>query len=515
VPEGEAESSLLFATHSPRPPTVPDGSAFLEDLHLGHIIDAVLAGRAQYDLRGSFLAPLGDEDAVAYRHEVFRDLEEPGLRRGVESFAASMRSVRSALEQAGKLHYRRQRQAWSLDAAVLYTDAVLALARTLEAGPRSRALTGFSARLADYAGSAGFAALREEGRSVREGLGRVRYLLQIKGPTVTVRAYAGEEDYNARVRDTFARFEQPEDAEHVEQRSSSVDMDHVEAQVLDMVAGLFPDEFANLDAFTATYERFIAPLLAQFDRDAQFYLAWLEHTEALARDGLPFCYPDVGRESKEVHVQDAFDLALAHGARGADPPRAIVLNPIDLDDGERIMVVAGPNQGGKTTYARAFGQLHFLGALGLTVPARRAQLFLPDAVYTHFERGESHTDTVGKLHEELLDVRATLAAATGDSVIVLNEIFTSTSLEDAVYLGSRVIERIDALGALCVCVTFVEELADASEATVSISTRADPDDPTARTFEFVRRRPDGLAHAVALARRHRLDYETLRGRLTR
>jgi hypothetical protein len=512
---GEAEACILFGPVSPHSRTVPEGSVFLEDLHLRQIIDAVLAGREQYRLREFFLAPLGDEDAIAYRHEVLKDLARPGLRKPVQDFAAAMHSVRSALEQAGKLHYPRQRQAWVLDAALLYADAVAGLAEPMASGPASRALKRFGARLSEYAGSETFTRLRDQGRSAREGLERIRYLLRIKGPTVSVRALGGEEDYNAKVRDTFARFEQPEGAKALEELRSHAEMDHVEAKILDLVAALHPERFGALEAFAEAHQGFVDPLVAGFDREIQFYLAWLEHTEALARDGLPFCFPKVGRASKEVHVREAFDLALAQASHAADPPRKVVLNPIDLDEGERIIVVAGPNQGGKTTYARAFGQLHYFAALGLTVPAREAALFLPDAVYTHFERGESHTDTVGKLHEELIDVQRTLSAATGDSMLILNEIFTSTSLEDAVYLGSKVIEQIDGLGALCVCVTFVEELADASGAAVSVSTRADPKDPTARTFEFVRRRPDGLAYAVALARKHRLDYDSLTERLGR
>jgi hypothetical protein len=511
----EAEASILFRPGSPRPQPVLEGSVFLEDLNLSRIIDAVLAGREQYSLSEFFLAPLDDKDAVAYRHEVLKDLAEPGLRKAVEGFAASMRSARSALEQAGKLRYPRQRQAWFLDAALLYAAAVAALAEAMARGHASRALACFAAGLSEYAGSAAFTGLRDQGRSVREGLERICYLLRIKGPTVSVRVLDGEEDYNARVRDTFARFEQPESATALQELRSDAEMDHVEAQILDLVAALHPEQFAALEAFAEANQGFVDPLVAGFDREIQFYLAWLEHTEALASDGLPFCFPRVGRDSKQVHVREAFDLALAQASHAADPLKRIVLNPIDLDEGERIMVVAGPNQGGKTTYARAFGQLHYLAALGLTVPAREAALFLPDAVYTHFERGESHTDTVGKLHEELIDVHRTLSGATGESVLILNEVFTSTSLQDAVYLGSKVIEQVEDLGALCVCVTFVEELADASAAAVSVSTRADPKDPTARTFEFVRRRPDGLAYAVALARKHRLDYDCLRGRLNR
>jgi hypothetical protein len=518
APSGDApaaEAHVLFRPGPPRPRPLSETCAFLEDLHIVGIIDRALSGREAYRLREFFLTPLGDEDSVAYRQEVFRDLDGGALRRAVEGFAASMRSVRSGLEQAGKLHCRRQRQAWVLDAAMLYADAVAALAQALDEVPASRALGEFAAQLSDYARSPAFTRLRDDARSVHVGLEQVRYLLRIKGPTVSVRKLGDEADYHDRVRDTFARFEQPEGGPVLERRRQSVEMDHVEEWILDLVADLYPGEFAALEEFTESHQGFVAPLVESFDREAQFYLAWLEHTEALARDGLPFCLPAVGRSRKQVHALDAFDLALAQTAEPGRGRRGIVLNPVELGEGERIMVVAGPNQGGKTTYARTFGQLHYLAALGLSVPAREAELFLPDAVYTHFERGESHADTVGKLHEELLDVHGSLTAATAESVLILNEVFTSTSLEDAVYLGSKVIGQVDRLGALCVCVTFVEELVDASAAAVSVSTRAEPGDPTARTFEFVRRRPDGLSYALALARRHGLDHDTLAERLRR
>ena len=487
---------------------------FFTDLNLDQIVDAITAGREEYNLKPFFYSSLADTSSIRYRQEVMQDLEHSALFEIVKSFADEMRAMRQHLAQADKLYYKLQKQSWFLEAVGIYCDAVASLARSLSGLEiKSLGFTAFREYLSSYSQSAAFTALMGETNKVKADLATVQYSVLIKGDRLTVRKYASEMDYSAQVENTFAKFKQGAVRDYRAKFSGEPEMNHIEAKVLEFVSQLYPEIFTNLENYCAKNANYLDETIGEFDREVQFYVAYLEYTERFKRAQLSFCYPQVSDRDKEVFDYDGFDLALAQ--KLIQEKSSIICNDFYLKGKERIFVVSGPNQGGKTTFARMFGQLHFLATLGCPVPGRASRLFLFDKLLTHFEKEENIEDLRGKLEDDLTRIHAILEQAGPNSIIIINEIFTSTTANDALSLSKKILRWIIELDLLCVCVTFIDELASLSEQTVSVASTVVPENPSVRTFKIIRKPADGLAYAISIAEKYRLTYRHLTERIHR
>ncbi|WP_091350182.1 MutS-related protein [Anaerobranca gottschalkii] len=487
-----------------------------KDLNLHKIFEVILKDKEEFELEGLFYTPLQDEETIIYRQEIMADLEDDDFRKVITSFSKTIYKLNKIMEKIDRqlISIKSYENNYltcgrMLDCADVYCREIYNLLEILK-GKKfySQGLNAFKEYIGEYIKSDKFQELKNHVLQLRKDLSSVEYCMFIKGGTIRIRKYQGEIDYSKKILDCFEKFRQGKVKDYRKKLDEEPVAAHVENGVLNILADLYKDIFADLRSFCEKHRKFLDHTIIRFAVDIQFYLSWLEYVQRLKKVGLPFHYPKFSKGNDAIFVRDTFDLALAYLIGEKTITNDFILNPQ-----ERVIVVTGPNQGGKTTFARAIGQIHYLASLGLSVPGREGRLPISDQILTHFNREEDLSTLQGKLQDDLVRLKDILKKATERSIIIINEIFASTTLSDAIILGRNMLKDISVLGSFAVIVTFIEELATNNYEIVSMVGVVDKNDPTQRTYKFVRKPPDGLAYALHIAKKYNLTYEDICRRL--
>ena len=507
--------SLLYSSGD-APRLLDEPPECFRDLGLDIVVGFLekrLDGETVELVRRLWYTPPGNIDDAVYRQEVFADLEDAETVRALRRFVDEFSSIVSLLRHAEEYSSGHQREGMFLGVVLSYIDAVEKLLRTLKERPlRSRGLLSLRDYLESYASSPGFQRLKSRAKEVASLISSVKFCIDIKGSTITVYEKCEGEDYTDIIKSLFERFSvSKDDGEEEPEWRLEYYRGHVEEAILNLAAKIHKKPFEELSRFYREHKNFIDPVLEKLYKEIQFYLSYIDLMEFVREAGLPFTLPRLKEEEGgEEYCIDCFDLSLA--LKYLKEGREVVTNSFQLGPEERIIVVTGPNSGGKTTFARMVGQVYYLAKLGVPVPGRRAELLFVDAVYTHFPRGEDTGNMRSKLEEELTRMKKILEKATSRSVIIVNEFLSSTSTYDAARLGKKILGMIKRIGSRCIYVTFIDELARL-DYVVSYVAQVDPKNPERRTYKVVRQPATGLTYARLIAKKYGLSYEDIVSRV--
>lgn len=122
-----------------------------------------------------------------------------------------------------------------------------------------------------------------------------------------------------------------------------------------------------------------------------------------------------------------------------------VANDVTLDDGQRMLVITGPNMGGKSTYMRQTALITLLAYTGSYVPARAATLGPVDRIFTRIGSADDLAGGRSTFMVEMTETANILHNATEHSLVLMDEIGRGTSTFDglslawasAVYIAER------------------------------------------------------------------------------
>jgi len=132
---------------------------------------------------------------------------------------------------------------------------------------------------------------------------------------------------------------------------------------------------------------------------------------------------------------------------------------LDADAGPAVLLITGPNMGGKSTYLRQAALLVVMAQCGCFVPAERMRLGLVDRIYTRIGASDNVVRGRSTFMVEMTETAAILNTATARSLVLLDEMGRGTATYDGLSLAWATVEHLhDRIGARTLFATHYHEL---------------------------------------------------------
>jgi DNA mismatch repair protein MutS len=241
------------------------------------------------------------------------------------------------------------------------------------------------------------------------------------------------------------------------ERFFTAPLKEAEARILGAEEHIVRLEREALGRVTAELTRHAPRLLATAAHLAQLD-ALLALAEVAARFG--WVAPHLEESEELVITQGRHPVVESH--LGGEP---FIPNDCTLRrEGPRLLLVSGPNMGGKSTYLRQVALITLLAQVGSFVPAREARVGLVDRIFSRVGAQDDLAGGASTFMVEMLETATILHQATPRSLVILDEVGRGTSTHDGLAIARAVLEDLHGrVGARTLFATHYLELAALSE----------------------------------------------------
>ena len=282
-----------------------------------------------------------------------------------------------------------------------------------------------------------------------------------------------------------------------------------------LIEEMLPSLTTRLRRILKRYSDMSGILLARIGDELLFYTRLIQMEQRLTAAGFPCAVPTL--TETDTKLTDFYNVKLALCRLDGTVENEIIRNDLAFTQEHTILLLTGPNQGGKTVFTQGIGLAFLLAQHGAFVPAGKAALRLCDGIYTHFPADENSTVAYGRLGEEAFRFREICTSATKDSLLLFNESFTTTSHTESLYIAKNALQYLCVLGARTCFNTHMHELAADPEAlrtdkavcgavSIVMGKRGSSD-----TYKVRIAPPDGISDARAIAEQYGITFPQLCG----
>ena len=477
---------------------------FMVDLNLDQVVSQIQMSWLEPVEKYFYYLPK-EKEVADYRRAVYADIKKEGVYEALNCFMEKMRERNHAEENCHAVFYPMQKHVWFVLEVGTYCDACTGLHEAMQGVAfTSEGMQALKTELAEYVGSEEYKKMQDAVRTLRDELATFHITLVYENDRIIVKEEKQAGTYEDFLRQAFGEKKDAIKSPFLK----SMNLTNLEQEIVEIFRKKHGKFVASAKKFYDVYEDYDKEWIFRFSEEVPFYLSYHQFRDVMISLGYTFTAPTVD-ESADMKASGLYDLALAmvNSRQGKE----VISNALEYYDKEQFFVLTGPNQGGKTTFARSLGQLVYFTKIGLDVPAQIANVHHFTRILTHFSVEESVETGRGKLKEELVRLKPMMAEQSDGAFVIINELFTTAANYDACLMGKKVLEHFITEGCRGIYVTHLKELTEGTDGVVSL--RAMLDENRIQSFRIIRKEADDSACAQNQVNKYNLTYEQLKKRL--
>ncbi len=188
----------------------------------------------------------------------------------------------------------------------------------------------------------------------------------------------------------------------------------------------------------------------------------------------------------------------------------VVKNDFEVEDDKKIVVITGPNAGGKTVLIKAISLACYLNQRGYLVPAKKAALKTFSSIEFIAGDGQSIMDNLSTFSGHIVEINSSLSKIDKDSLFVVDEIGQGTSPLDGEAIGNAVIDYLESVGCYGILTSHYEGLKEKAirDDEVEVGAMIFDEDTIKPTFKY-KRGLIGRSYALEVAKNLHMKEEIL------
>ena len=521
----------------------------VNDLSVDFIVDSISHNSTEKKVISKILLKMPvDEKIISYRREVYRELmDDAELCEKLYDIFERMRFF----TQDGQKRIEKGSTIWELISKLKYLEnyisSVIELNNAIEGREfTSKGMKRFAAFVGDIYNNSGFDELAKDIELISEDVRHVRSITI--GVNLDENFYPAETGIIALNRFWFEeqsmlkrflkyhRKDQVNDEDlmafsmEIPEDNMNESLNKFERKYLgaarkpsanplmnslnSVIERMLPTTTAKLRRVLHKYIDVSGYALAGLADELLFYLRFIELERKLTASGVPCC---MGESSEDdTYLKEFYNVKLAICRENETVEEEIVCNDLEFTKEKTVNILTGPNRGGKTIFTQGVGLAFLMYQSGVFVPAASARIRICDGIYTHFPVEEERTVTLGRLGEEAERFNEICKRATGNSLLLFNESFATTSHSESVYIAEDVLRYLCCIGARTFFNTHMHELAEdmdkfnKADGTVGKAVSVVMENEGGkRSFKIRYKAPDGKSYAHEIAYKYGITFEQL------